>query len=71
MVLFLSSRSSTCCKFNLIKMKTEQNAVLNIGNILAEEIILTKIHIMDADKGPSVLQCVKLNKALLESNKAF
>lgn len=50
-------------------MKTEQNALLNIGNILAEEIILTKTHIMDADKGPSVLQRVKVNKALFESNK--
>lgn len=69
MVLFLSSRSSTCCKLNSIKMKTEQNALLNIGNILAEEIILTKTHIMDADKGPSVLQRVKVNKALFESNK--
>lgn len=39
-------------QFNLIKMKTKQNALLNIGNILAEEIILTKIHIMEADKGP-------------------
>lgn len=35
-------------------MKTEQNALLNIGNILTEEIILTKIHIMHADKGPRV-----------------
>lgn len=63
-------QDSNLLQFNLIKMKTEQNALLNIGNILAEEIILTKIHIMDADKGPWVLQHVKLNKALLESNKA-
>jgi len=34
-------------QFNLIKTKAEQNALLNIGNILAEEIILTKIHIME------------------------
>lgn len=57
MVIFLNSRTSTCC--NLIKMKSEQNALLNIGNIVTEEIILTKIHIMDAAKGPSALQCVK------------
>lgn len=55
MVIFLSSRTSTCC--NLIKMKTEQNALLNIGNILAEEIILTKIHIMEAYNGPWELVC--------------
>lgn len=29
-------------QFNLIKMKFEQNALLNIGNILEEKIILTK-----------------------------
>lgn len=29
-------------QFNLIKIKTEQNALLNIGNKLAEETTLTK-----------------------------
>lgn len=29
-------------QFNLIKMKTERNALLNIANILAEEIIFDK-----------------------------
>lgn len=55
MVIFLSSRTSTCC--NLIKMKTEQNTLLNIGNILAEETILTKIHTMEAYNGPCKLVC--------------
>lgn len=47
-------------QFNLIKIKSEQNALLNIGNTLAEKIILTKFTITDADKGPWILQCVIL-----------
>lgn len=39
-------------QFNLIKIKSEQNALLNIGNTLAEKIILTELIITDADKGP-------------------
>lgn len=35
-------------QFNLIKIESEQNALLNIGNTLAEKIILTIFIITDA-----------------------